>query len=77
MVALCRMAAREWAGAILLGGVTLKLVWEQSGFGAVSADLIGGNIVVDPHLYGAVSGRLVGLLIWLSGSCRVERRSWQ
>ncbi|NOY62609.1 MAG: rhombosortase [Gammaproteobacteria bacterium] len=48
---------------ILLLLLCAKLVWEQL-YGALpgSADMAGGNVVVDSHLYGAISGILPGLL---------------
>lgn len=41
-----------------------KLGWEQF-FGATpgSTELIGGNVVIDAHLYGALSGIVLGMLI--------------
>lgn len=40
-----------------------KLVWEQfSGAPPGSSELIGGNVVTEAHLYGAISGALIGLL---------------
>ena len=51
----------EW---LLLLGLVLKLVWEQtSGALPGSTTLAGGAVIVDAHLYGAVSGLLVGLFI--------------
>jgi len=41
-----------------------KLGWEQFGGAAPgSAELIGANVVIDAHLYGALSGVVLGLLI--------------
>ena len=51
----------EW---LLLLGLVLKLAWEQtSGALPGSATIAGGAVIVDAHLYGAVSGLLVGLFI--------------
>lgn len=49
---------------ILLAAIVGKLLWEQS-FGALpgSADMAGGPVVVDSHLYGAIGGALVALLL--------------
>lgn len=49
---------------ILLAAIVGKLLWEQS-FGALpgSADMAGGPVVVDSHLYGATGGALVALLL--------------
>ena len=56
---------RQWqvsplTHGIVLGLVGLKLVWEQIG-GPLpgSAQLVSGRIVVEAHLYGALSGALV------------------
>jgi len=50
--------------AILLAAIVGKLLWEQ-GFGALpgSADMAGGPVVVDSHLYGAIGGALAALLL--------------
>jgi len=49
--------------AILLVAIVGKLIWEQS-YGALpgSADMAGGPVVVDSHLYGAVGGAIAALL---------------
>jgi len=50
--------------AILLAAIVSKLLWEQY-FGALpgSADMAGGPVVVDSHLYGAIAGALAALLL--------------
>jgi rhomboid family GlyGly-CTERM serine protease len=48
------LATRAWDRWILFLGLCIKLVWEQSG--GQTAPLI----VVDAHLYGAISGFIVG-----------------
>ena len=52
------------SGSVLLVLVVAKLIWEQI-MGPVpgSASMAGGNVVVNSHLYGAVSGALIGLLL--------------
>lgn len=56
---------KRQAGTILLILVLLaKLGWEQFvGATPGSAELIGGNVVVDAHLYGAMSGIVLGFLM--------------
>jgi len=51
----------EW---LLLAAVIAKLAWEQT-HGAMpgSAAIAGGAVIVDAHLYGAVSGIVTGLLL--------------
>lgn len=51
----------EW---LLLGLVTVKLAWEQA-VGALPGTeaLAGGGVIVDAHLYGAISGLVAALLI--------------
>lgn len=51
----------EW---LLLLGLALKLVWEQT-HGALpgSAELAGGAVIVDAHLYGALCGLALGLVL--------------
>jgi len=48
--------------AILLAAIVGKLLWEQS-VGALpgSADMAGGPVIVDSHLYGAIGGALAAL----------------
>jgi len=50
--------------AILLAAIVGKLLWEQS-VGALpgSADIAGGPVVVDSHLYGAIGGALAGFFL--------------
>lgn len=50
--------------AILLAAIVGKLLWEQY-FGALpgSADMAGGPVVVDSHLYGAIAGAIATLLL--------------
>ena len=51
----------EW---LLLIGLIAKLIWEQtSGALPGSTELAGGAVIVDAHLYGAISGLLVSLFI--------------
>ncbi|ALP53105.1 hypothetical protein Tel_08010 [Candidatus Tenderia electrophaga] len=49
--------------AILLVAVVGKLMWEQF-YGALpgSADMAGGPVIVDAHLYGAIGGAFAALL---------------
>ncbi len=51
----------EWALLLLLCG---KLLWEQR-YGSLpgSAELAGGPVIVDAHLYGALIGLALGLMI--------------
>ncbi|MEM6819660.1 MAG: rhombosortase [Pseudomonadota bacterium] len=49
--------------SLLLGGIAAKLVWEQLvGPSTATAGLIGGNIITEAHLVGAVAGLLYGLV---------------
>ncbi len=49
--------------AILLIAIVGKLLWEQA-YGPMpgTADMAGGPVIVDAHLYGAIGGALAGLL---------------
>lgn len=51
----------EW---LLLVAIVGKLIWEQF-HGAMpgSAEIAGGAVIVDAHLYGAISGIVTGLLL--------------
>lgn len=50
--------------AILLVALVGKLLWEQA-YGALpgSADVAGGPVIVDAHLYGAIGGALAALIL--------------
>jgi rhomboid family GlyGly-CTERM serine protease len=63
------LAVRAWDRWILLGGLCVKLAWEQ--WSGHAAPLV----VVDAHLYGAASGFAVGTLL----SCRtaIIRLAWR
>ena len=52
------------SGAILLALVIGKLIWEQL-YGAMpgSAEIAGGNVVVNSHLYGAICGAFCALVL--------------
>ncbi len=54
------------SGSILLIMVLAKLIWEQY-FGALpgSAEVAGGHVVVDSHLYGAICGFICAVLLLL------------
>lgn len=58
----------EWLLLLFLAG---KLVWEHfNGAMPGSASLAGGAVIVDAHLYGAVSGLLISAIIMVSGRFR-------
>ena len=49
---------------LLLIGVLIKLIYEQfAGPLPGSEDTAGGTVIVDAHLYGAVSGAVVGAMM--------------
>ncbi|HCB15825.1 MAG TPA: rhombosortase, partial [Alteromonas sp.] len=53
------------SGWLLLAGVAAKLVFEQlQGSSEDVASLIDANVAVDAHLYGAVCGVLLFVLMW-------------
>lgn len=50
----------EW---LLLGMISLKLIWEQiAGATPATAQIVGGSVIVDAHLYGAFAGLLTMLV---------------
>ena len=54
------------AEILLLGFIVAKLAWEQwVGPLPGSAEVAGGDVVVDAHLYGAIAGVIVALVIVL------------
>ena len=49
---------------ILLAGVFGKIIWEHSSYYSSSmSELIGGHVLVDSHLYGAIAGAVIGLIL--------------
>jgi rhomboid family GlyGly-CTERM serine protease len=58
----------------LLAGVGVKILWEQwHGPSADTEKLVGGAVVVDAHLYGALGGLLIGLAAWAAFGLRRRR----
>lgn len=54
------------SGWLLLAGVAVKLGYEQyTGSSDGVAELINATVAVDAHLYGALSGALIFLLMWV------------
>ncbi|TLU67508.1 rhombosortase [Thalassotalea litorea] len=52
-------------GYLLLLGVTAKIIYEQfAGASADMVELIGSDIAIDAHLFGAIGGLIAGL-VWL------------
>lgn len=61
---IAELPARRADTRLLLIGVLLKLIYEQfAGPIPGSESTAGGNVIVDAHLYGAVSGAVVGALM--------------
>jgi len=55
------------AGWGLLAGLSLKVIWEQwQGEIPLSAEIVGGNVVTDAHLWGAFGGAfaVLTLIVW-------------
>lgn len=67
VVALRRWQLGEGIGAVLLSLVAVKLAWEQFVGPLSSAADVGGAVITDAHLYGALSG-----LIW-AGAAALRR----
>ena len=52
--------------AVLLGGVFGKIIWEHSSYyDNAMSELIGGHVLVDSHMYGAIAGVVIGVAIGL------------
>ncbi|MBA3581936.1 MAG: rhombosortase [Gammaproteobacteria bacterium] len=57
---------RPYANSFLLVGVLAKLVYEhQQGAMSATSAWIGGAIITEAHLYGAIGGLLFFVLLWL------------
>jgi rhomboid family GlyGly-CTERM serine protease len=56
--------------SLVIAGTVGKVLWEWLGFGNLisSAEFIGGDVAVDAHLYGLISGFLAGVIILLLNS---------
>lgn len=51
---------------LLVGGILLKLAWEQwVGALPLTAEAAGGPVIVDAHLYGGLGGLLGGVVLWV------------
>lgn len=62
-----------WLRALYLAGLVAKLVWEQLiGALSVSAGLIGANVAVEAHLYGAIGGAAAAGLILAARAIRLR-----
>lgn len=58
--------------ALLIAGIVVKVAWEQyAGVDVGSAGLVGGAVVVDAHLYGALAGFACLPLAWWGRRARV------
>lgn len=69
MGALALLRRDRVTAMLLLVGVVGKLLWEQLGGGdAGSAELIGGAVIVNAHLYGALAGLALAPLLWWRGA---------
>lgn len=56
------------AALLVLVGVAAKLAWEQlSGTEPATAQLVGGAVIINAHLYGALAGLLCALILRASG----------
>lgn len=74
--AIASLARVPGMAVLLLGGLVLKLTFEQLGVGtAGTARLIGAPVVVDAHLYGALAGAAGALLLraWRNRSTSAPR----
>ncbi|MDE2022773.1 MAG: rhombosortase [Gammaproteobacteria bacterium] len=78
--AMLLMARRDWLGWILALFLVLKLIYEQL-LGPLpwSVATTGGPVIVDAHLWGALTGAVLGSAIligsrWRGGRSRADRR---
>ncbi|MEM8547601.1 MAG: rhombosortase [Pseudomonadota bacterium] len=62
--ALREIRQRPVEALILLVGLALKIGWEQMAGPAASTEaLIGGRVIVNAHLYGAIAGLVAGVVL--------------
>ncbi|HUN00074.1 MAG: rhombosortase [Halothiobacillus sp. 20-53-49] len=58
------LSHREWlAGVALLAALSLKILWEQRFGDLGTGKLLGVPVLVDAHLYGAVAGGAIALVL--------------
>jgi rhomboid family GlyGly-CTERM serine protease len=58
------LSHKEWLGGFsLLAALTLKILWEQRYGDLGTAKLLGVPVLVDAHLYGAVTGGVIVLAL--------------
>lgn len=69
---LAEIRKRVRVGWIVLVVVALKIAWEQAGGSSAAAAALGGEVAAHTHLYGALTGVLVGLALPAADG---ERRS--
>ena len=61
------------SNVLLLAGVTVKLIWEHSPYYSNDmSTLVGGQVLVDSHLSGAISGVVIVLLVYFTVCLRVK-----
>lgn len=66
IIAFHQIITKQLLGWLILVAVVAKIGWEQwSGPSAALADQIGGNVIIDAHLYGAVAGAIITPLFLL------------
>lgn len=55
-----------WLHSIVILGIIGKVCYEWLGYGNLisSAEFIGGDVAVDAHLYGLLTGLVIGGLLW-------------
>jgi len=60
------LSRKEWLGGLALtAAIALKLMWEQRFGDLGTAKLLGVPVLVDAHLYGAVTGAVIVLALLL------------
>lgn len=77
MGAMLIFRSKPWPAVFLLACVTVKLIWEQFFADANAIELaIGGKVIYDAHLYGAITGILIITIssLMLSVSHRLKER---
>ena len=80
MVVVLVLKARQLAvviRVIILAGIAIKLILEQTGTSMTASEhLLGAPVMVDAHLYGAVGGVLAFLVLHLTRSRRMFRENF-
>lgn len=72
--ALLDLNQHRFTNALLLTGVLAKVIWENSAYYTdTTSQLIGGHVLVQSHLFGAISGGITACLILFYAGLHIKK----